>query len=349
MIEQMAAGIATAVRSGYYRAGDRLPTLHEMSAQLGVSLAVPRRAVARLVRDGLLQSARRRGITVCAAAAPAFRAQVLYATPGSPGSFYFATRDAVFYEALADAGIRLTTVHWGGDRAEHARGLLYQAIDSGSVDLAVLNNSEWCRELCVSKGIRCISLFSDASEAHAREDVLRLDAQMPAFRLLRHVRSCGARSVGLLPGAASAGLQAAARKVGLAIVPLRARASQTPEPTSFSAEAVGYAVGRALARRPAAGRPDAVCLRDDYQVRGLFMAFAQAGLRVPEDIQVAAVLNVGHFPVIGRAITRIEMDPARDGRAMADAVLRRLRSEKRTLKTVTLVPHFHAGDTTRRR
>jgi len=62
--DQFVEGVRRAIDNGYYRAGDRLPTWRELSQALGVSERIPREAMARLVREGLVVSHRRIGCVI---------------------------------------------------------------------------------------------------------------------------------------------------------------------------------------------------------------------------------------------------------------------------------------------
>ena len=64
--DQLVEGIREAVRRGVYRKGERLPTWKEMAEALGVSARIPREAIAKLAREGLVTSHRRQGCIVSA-------------------------------------------------------------------------------------------------------------------------------------------------------------------------------------------------------------------------------------------------------------------------------------------
>ncbi len=67
---QVEAAIAERITGGEFAVGDRLPTEHELSAELGVSRATIRTAVGALARRGLIVSHQGRGSFVTAAASP---------------------------------------------------------------------------------------------------------------------------------------------------------------------------------------------------------------------------------------------------------------------------------------
>ncbi len=65
---QVEAAIAERITGGEFAVGDRLPTEHELSAELGVSRATIRTAVGALARRGMIVSHQGRGSFVTAAA-----------------------------------------------------------------------------------------------------------------------------------------------------------------------------------------------------------------------------------------------------------------------------------------
>ena len=87
-------------------------------------------------------------------------------------------------------------------------------------------------------------------------------------------------------------------------------------------------------RRRIAGRkrlPDLFLFTDDYLAQGALAALDAAEVRVPEDVKVATHANRGLGPIWHKPLTRLEVDPVAHGRAVADAILRYLRTGERPL------------------
>ena len=74
-------------------------------------------------------------------------------------------------------------------------------------------------------------------------------------------------------------------------------------------------------------RPDVILFTDDYVAQGGLLALKDMGMRIPEDVAVAAHANKGHAPFWGRPLTRLEMDPVAHGRVLAGAIAAYLRGE----------------------
>ena len=67
---------------------------------------------------------------------------------------------------------------------------------------------------------------------------------------------------------------------------------------------------------------DAVVFNDDYLTAGALTAFDRHGVRIPEDIRLATTSNYGLGPVYFRALTRLEVNPVRHGRGIAENLLK---------------------------
>ena len=64
LVRQMTDGIRDAIVTGYYKPGDRLPTIHEWTHLLDVSIRVPEGALANLVKEGYVVTRPRQGCMV---------------------------------------------------------------------------------------------------------------------------------------------------------------------------------------------------------------------------------------------------------------------------------------------
>ena len=90
---------------------------------------------------------------------------------------------------------------------------------------------------------------------------------------------------------------------------------------------VSFAVRDAFAAKLAKGRarlPDLIYFSDDYACMGALAAFAEANVRVPEDMRVATWSNSGNDPVFAKELCRLEMDPEGDARKFSEAILSHL-------------------------
>ncbi|MBR2838221.1 MAG: GntR family transcriptional regulator [Kiritimatiellae bacterium] len=77
LVSQLTDGIREAIRIGFYRAGDVLPSVGSLAEKLGVSVIVVRGALAQLVEEGLLSARQRVGHSVRTPEKPLWRGHVL--------------------------------------------------------------------------------------------------------------------------------------------------------------------------------------------------------------------------------------------------------------------------------
>ena len=63
-------------------------------------------------------------------------------------------------------------------------------------------------------------------------------------------------------------------------------------------------------------------LGNEAIARGLY----EAGVRIPEDVKIVSVSNVGNGPVLRNGVARIEFDPFAQGDHVAEVVVRFLAS-----------------------
>lgn len=69
--------------------------------------------------------------------------------------------------------------------------------------------------------------------------------------------------------------------------------------------AVGYRIGEAIVRRPAAERPRAVCCHNDLVAIGLCRSLQRGGLRVPEDVAVSGFDGIEDGQYLEKPLTTV--------------------------------------------
>ena len=357
LTEQVVQGIQAAAHTGQITPGERLPTLSTMAVELGVSVITMRRALARLVAAGVLEARRGTGIRVRATHAPRFQAHVLLISPVSPSSYYYGTRNHAFLEVLRRRDVHTTAVYIGG-RETGARlrtGLrtVQHILDTQPVTLAVLDG-DWLgsdatlQRLLVERSIRFVETWC-RRPAPAAADSVGLDVA-PAYRqLARHCARCGLKEVTMFSGLGDAwrSFRAGARAAGIRAKHHLIRGAAVNGSGEVGMERAGHST---LAEWLKQGRIEQgrsmLVSADDYFTRGALTALLGAGWQIPRDIQFVSLVNRGHVPVAGLPLTRIEMSPVRDGKAMAAVVLRSLAPHKRQYKPLVMRPRFVVGKST---
>ena len=356
LTEQVMRGIQALVHTGRLAAGQRLPTLRAMSAELGVGMNTMRRAIAQLAAAGVLDVRCATGIQVRATARPRFQAHVLYLSYAVPVPYYYAARNQAFFEALRKRDIHGTAVYLVDREFRRGFPTVQHILATQPVTLAVLDSEDLAhasrlRKLLDARGVRFVEKWTRTPSA-AAVDSLFLNIASAYQKLARHCAECGVNQVWFFSemGEAWSHFRKAARSGGI-----RVRHSVThPAPFQTTGEVVvereGHSAITQLLKRGRINRGQALLVTtDDYFARGAMTALLEAGWRIPHDIQLATLVNAGHVPVTGLSLTRIEMNPARDGEAMAQVVLRNLTPHKRRRKPLVVCPKFVVGKSTRPR
>ena len=358
LIEQVVQGIQAAVQTGRFAAGQRLPTLCAMSAELGVSMKTMRRAIAQLAAEGVLEVRRATGIQVRSTAAPRFRAQVLYVSYAIPVPYYYAARNRAFLEVLRGHDIHVTAVYAHGREFNLGFPTVRHILATQPVTLAVLDGEQLAenhalRKLLSERGIRFVEKWT-RTPSPAAVDSLFLDVAPAYQKLARHCARCGVQQVLFFPGTDESwvSFRKAGQVVGLPTKRV-AMPAAPPSPNAtgeVSVERAGHsAVTQLLKQRQIERGQTMLVATDDYFARGALIAILEAGWRIPHDIQLATLVNVGHVPVAGMPLTRIEMDPVRDGEALAQVALRNIVPHKWHRKPLIVHLRFVVGKSTRLR
>ncbi len=345
---QIVRGIRASIQNGFLKVGDRLPTILEIAGDLGVSPMIVRNAVRRLVQSGELCARRKSGIHVASANTPA-RAHVLYATWGGAVSFYFAARDHAFLTRLRNEGFHVTVVYVDGKEAAAGYPSLKRVLDVQPVSLAVIAGGPFGVDAFLAeRGIRFVDAFPETPSPHAMA-IVQSAWSVPLRRLARHFASCGNRKCVAFAKADSQRLREAFEGVGIAVQIIEIDPLvKHCDGHQNSVEQAGFQAGVALLEKGGA-LPDVVYSADDFFTRGLLTSLLGAGIKIPRDVQFATQCNVGNIPVFAKEFTRIELDPQRDGLAMADLARRAALSNRRRYQNVVRIPKFVAGKTTVRR
>ena len=319
---QLADGLRKAILSGHYRPGDILPSYQQLAQALGVSLRVPREAMADLVARNLVNPRPRVGCEVLPRGATVQRGRVLVVMPGdSFVSYHSASLIEAFRVRMTDAGwlVQVTTF----DRTAQGR-TNYAALDDAlgqRHDYAFLIHATTdVFKRIAAAGIPAISFDSDAG--HGVRDDVRLSFDAALDRLLPELRARASKDILLLEYKPYPRIHERLRQAGI----------------FFTSRAVPWMTGRgylekivragfALSRDCLKGtkrKTGLLFFTDDFVARGGLCAVQSCGLSVPKNLQIVTFTNKGYAPIFPVELTRLEADPFRLAQLTADEVLRRL-------------------------
>ena len=323
--DQLADGLRGAILSGYYKKGEMLPKLSDMASALGVSMRIPREAVAKLASENLVSPRQRLGCVVLGRREAYWRGQVLAIVPVACEGAYFAMMLlGEMRRRLVRAGYLFSVFTL--DREANGRW------NFTGLDLMLKQKQTFAVPLYCPKQVfdRLDRFGTPWSTILYSEDFLPHGSAGYLGDMAEFLGQCAAKSVRrvLLVGydcrAAYDGIGSTLKDAGLEV-----------EESFFSkAQCGGYSYGyleriqrlgmNAALKRFSAPRetwPDLVLWLDDFLAIGGLMALQELGVRAPDDVFAVTLANKGFVPVYPRSLARFEFDPVATGEKAAEAIL----------------------------
>ena len=347
LAEQLAAEFRRAIKTGYYRPGDMLPPVREQTALLKVSRVVVVRAMAMLAEERLVHPRPHYGCEVCSREKPLWKGQVLIVVPPSGTQHYMNVICAKVREALITAGYLAQTVTVScADDGKYDFAMLDLMMRQHTDLIVQLHDQPQIAKWLSSRKAPFVRLTAAAGLRRLRGcmGVVRRSSGQAAAEFAAHCREAGVKDV-LVAAAWGGGMRVlkALREVGL-----RADIWKLAVPPGTPGPQVSQHALDAMAARLAGKRqlPELIFFDDDYLASGAITAMLYAGVRIPQDVCVAALTNRSSgsglvFPV---PLTRMEVDSMADGSTFAAAVLEYLKTG--TFPSgVTVGPKYVRGET----
>ena len=351
--DQVVDGLTEAISSGRFCAGDRLPTWREMAETLGVSQRVPREAMSRLVREGLVVARPRIGCAVAERrhCRKPWKGTVLVVQRKCASDSYSSVRMFNAMERiLVRAGfavVRTTVDHMGGRQAPYDLAMVDRLL-SFKIDFVVIEG--FYRRLQrlvaarnvmffrISGGCICADLGESAIGGH-----LALDFSRAIACFVEHCRRAGAGRVLQVSFVCPELFDAVPALTEAGIKGERWSVPCKYDATTNEVMRAGY---RAFSERLKTGRgwlPDVLLITDDYLSIGVVMALINAGVRIPEELKIVTFANAGNEPVFPVSPACIVADYAGQGEMIAQMILEIMGGKAR--RHVLFHPTYVTGGT----
>lgn len=319
--KQLATTIKLAIIRGDFRSGEYLPTINELAEQSRSSFKVSRKALELLAAEGWTRPVLGHGSEVLERKdAESADGRILVYVRQTGYSYYCSCFLSVLETRLLSHGYKTYTVN-ASDRSETAACGRFSNLLKERWELVVLfGGGAEARRLAAKHG-RPFMLVGDGSplrRCNAPTCVGRVNFRV-GKALLDFVAECESRGVRSVVqfqydrGSFDAAKMLAASGISVETVVVR-RKSTT--------EAVSQAAFAEMSRMIAAGRfPDLFLFTDDILAQGALIALSMSGVNVPGDVAVATHSNKGLGPIWPKPLSRLEVDPAANGRATANAIV----------------------------
>lgn len=348
MYLQVKEKLREALFAGKFMPGDALPTEVALAEELGLSRMTVRRAIMELTAEGLFERIRGRGTFVKPPVAVAVPANGRTPASGLLGvvapfdkqdvaSFYFArVLNAVESACGERMGVLFRKLK--GTPTEFVQALKHEANLSGLMVLC-MKDAAWMNAIA-SAGLPTVFFDSNRAEvlvpfdlvSHANEDGAR--QAIDALLDLAH------RKVALFIGDCSDNEIFQARRRGYERA-LSSRGIPVSDELVFNVDASGahgYAAMRTLLHRKGGRVPTAVLCATDETAIGAIAAVRDHGWRVPEQMSVAGMGDVGYFSSPALSTVRAEIDGS--VRAAVTCLLERIAAPQLPARTIEIPMEF---------
>ena len=332
---QVADGLREAIRSGFYKPGDRLPGSRELKDLLGTSIRAPMEALRQLAREGLITLREKTGAVVNASKTPFRNGRVLLAMQGGAqipeGAviqerirlklnaaryqvvvlpvFRQGPREEIDLSALKDELLRpFELVLVPGSRPE-----IVAAVAESGLDFIVFNVKGDC------PSGTCVGTIRNSK-----------DEAVAAF--IAHCRQAKVRSIGFVAKWKddARDVRQALRRARIKVDEWIVRAPAGPVGRVGALMQAAYDVfDRRFAEKGKDDLPELLYFTDDYVFQGALTAMLQHRVRIPRDVKVICETNWGTVPPLAGGLTRIEHNSYAAGDAIGDSAVAYLANGKR--------------------
>ena len=345
LVDQITDGIRGAIRTGYYRPGDRLPPMRVFEETFGVSRIVTNAVMANLTAEGLVQPRRGAGAEVLNPGERIWKGSVLVVFRDESGVFYMNVLGGRIRDRLVRGGYLVSQVAVPNGTGGRDFALLDANLRQ-HFDLAILvfDDAEIESRLS-SAGVPYIVVGDGGGNAATCVGAIRYRRDAASAAIARKCTAAGVRSVLQVTVAEFPhdDLSVAFAGTGIRVKTWKVRrAANTGHPFDFLKGGAD-----AFERRISKGRdwlPNLLYFTDDHLATGAFVVLPSHGVRIPEDVKVVSWANVGYGPVFRMSVARVEMNPVADGDVVAAHAIAYLESRQR-VDDVFLEPTYVEGAT----
>ena len=327
---QVADGLRRGIASGFWRAGERLPSTRMMKSILGVAARVPQEALQILAKEGLVSLRTRSGATVTEIPTAQKNHRILLVLPGGLWVFNHASVCDRLLMRLTDAGYNVTLSLIGrvGARQHydlaHLKADLRQryelvvCLSAKSSVISVVKESCQPFVLIDGKAVKAPGFVGNVAFARNRAtDALVSHCRRRRVRRVIVVSKWRNNDSRLLSALNESGIEAMEWIVHAPVCLTRGEAVERAAFDAFD---------RRLKSEGKAWLPDLLHFTDDFACYGAMTAMLVHGIRIPEDVRVSTLANRGSRRAFPASLTCIEHDGNRVGDIAAETVLKYLRT-----------------------
>lgn len=354
---QVADGLRSAIQSGVWKPGERIPSVRELKAALGVSVRAPMEALQMLAGEGIITLREKCGAVVASVCQPLVKGRVLLIVPGGAQVQSVSVLVENVRRELNAAGYLVVTtsvlrekdfVDDDSDpydlsqleydlKMSYSLVLLYGSPPWTDGIVRLLSSTKYPFLIAGGPAVdasNCIGgiLFDSRAAIGAFAEHCQL-SNIRRVMVVRKWRSDGKNVV--------AALRATGAKIAFITVPQkkgRGR-SETLWKVTFAA------FERCFAQNGTKWLPDLLYFTDDYCFQGAVMSLMAKRIRVPQDVRIVTSTNYGMRPPFYCSITCLENNLEAQAKVISRAMLDFLDLGHPVDKGLTLVNTYIVGET----
>jgi len=344
-IWQLADAIRRAIQSGYYQDGDVLPTFYDLAETSGVSIIVPREAIAILAKERLVVPRRGIGSVVNAPKGAGRLGHVVIVTGEVVDNYYNAVVCSMISRELVKAGYAVSRVSVPTLEDGVRDWMQLDAILRTPVSLVVdVGACAGIGQHILAAGVPTVLEACDAADGPLVVGRLACARLKPVEDFIAHCRRAGVRDVCEVTFA-NFNPKVAVR-LRAAGVSAHEWHQKLPGVAMTGSECVERWMYEEMRRRIRSRKKlsEVYFFNDDYAARGALMAFIAEGVRIPEDVKVVSWTVCGNRPVLPLSLTSLESDARLVGTGYAQYILRILGGERLPVSPVGPEHRYVVGE-----
>jgi len=354
---QVADGLRSAIQSGFWKPGERLPSSRELKTALGVSVRAPAEALQMLAAEGLITLREKCGAVVAAARAPIVKGRALLIVPGgaqirSVSVLMENVRrnlNAAGYLTVTTSVLREKEFVDGDHDPYDLQQLEYDLKTSYSLILLFGSPPSTDGIVRVLAGVKCPFLVLRGPVAQAANCIgdIEYDDGEACAAFAAHCRRAQIGRVVFVRKWREdrrnvlVALRKACAKVEVLTVPQKVERGRSEDLWRMS-----FAVfERRFEEIGKKWLPGLIVFTDDHCFLGAVMSLLSHGVRVPRDVRLVTATNAGMRPPFTCSIACLENDLVKQAAVISKAVLGFLDHGRPIPKGLTMVCEYVPGET----
>ena len=315
--DQVAEGFRKAIRSGYYQPGDVLPSRAEIAHALGISVRIPREAMAILAAENLIRPRRGVGCSVMAAQETLWNGRFLIVERhASAGSYFFGTMMSEVRKRLSNA--RFLYSYLSMSRKPTRR----HVYDANPVKEALLDKYDAALAICPDASLtrllrKKLPTITVDGTPPAADALLSGGGKVPN-EMLEHCQATGIRSILYVDINNCEDEVKKMKHRGFKVEHIKiARQRHLQSLEDLERKSFELCMERFAQQH----LPDLIYFGDDYLARGGLTALLARHISVPGEVKVATMANKGFAPAFPVSLARYEYDPVVFGTYVVDCLI----------------------------